>query len=98
MNTVYGYVLIGAFIKFYLYLICRYFLPPTPEIVTNDLLELGKHHLRRYTLKYRRKREIVKTLWISAGLVTLVCPVLQFAMCLGLFTTCISFAILDETQ
>lgn len=89
--------LIGAIIDFYSRLLWRYFLPPSPEILVADPSMPEDAHLRRYTLKYRRKREIVKSLWIAAGLVTLACPAPQFAMGIGLLATCISFAILDET-
>jgi len=55
-------------------------------------------HGRRYTLKYRRKKGIVKSLWIVSGLSMLVIPILPFMAALGLFTTFLSFVILDETE
>ena len=55
-------------------------------------------HRRRYTSKYYRKRDIVKNLWISAGLLMLAYPVLPFVVGLSLFMTFLSFLILDETS
>lgn len=54
-------------------------------------------HRRRFTAVYRRKRGIVKNVWIASGLVMAVqaSPALILAMTLG--TTFLSFVILDET-
>jgi hypothetical protein len=54
-------------------------------------------HWRRFTAKYRRKRSIVKNVWIVSGLVMALeaSPAIIVAMALG--TTFLSFVILDET-
>jgi hypothetical protein len=52
---------------------------------------------RRRTPAYRAKQRLVKDLWLGAGLLILVQPVLPLAMIIGLLTTFIAFAILDET-
>lgn len=54
-------------------------------------------HKRRYTRLYRRKRGIVRNLWIASGLVmiALATPAMILAIAMG--TTFLSFVILDET-
>ncbi len=53
-------------------------------------------NLRRYTLKYRKKKKIVRDLWLVSGLLMLcVPPTFMLAMALG--TTLLAFVILDET-
>lgn len=54
-------------------------------------------HKRRFTPIYRRKKGIVKNLWIVSGLVmiALATPAVILALTLG--TTFLSFVILDET-
>lgn len=54
-------------------------------------------HGRRFTRRYRKKREIVKSVWIGSGLVMLAFPALPLIAALSLLTTFVSFLILDET-
>lgn len=54
-------------------------------------------HGRRYTRSYRKKLEVVKSVWIGSGLIMLAFPALPFVAALGLLTTFLSFVILDET-
>lgn len=55
-------------------------------------------HRRRFTAKYRRKRGIVKNLWICSGLLMLgLGASLELVLGLGLTTTFAAFCILDET-
>ncbi len=62
--------------------------PPLPE----------SHPLHRLQGKrYQDKKQIVKVLWIAAGTLMLIYPLLPFIVTLGLFTTFISFTILDES-
>ncbi len=49
------------------------------------------------TARYRNKKRIVKGLWIASGLMMLSYPLLSFMVTLGLFTTFLSFTILDES-
>lgn len=54
-------------------------------------------HKRRFTPGYRRKKGIVRNVWIASGLVMILqaSPALILALALG--TTFLSFMILDET-
>lgn len=54
-------------------------------------------HGRRFTAKYRRKQEIVKSLWIVFGIISLSFPTPPLVIGLALVTTFVSFMILDET-
>lgn len=55
-------------------------------------------HRRRFTRRYRRKRECVKTLWIASGLLMLITSATPGLVAgLALATTFASFCILDET-
>lgn len=47
--------------------------------------------------RHARKKQLVRTLWFASGLMMLAFPVTQFVVTLGLFTTFLSFTILDET-
>ena len=65
----------------------------------NDCSPDHEHpHRRRYTARYRRKRCIVKNIWICSGIIMLLqaTPALIIALALG--TTFLSFMILDETS
>jgi hypothetical protein len=52
---------------------------------------------RRLTRRYRRKRDIVKNIWIGSGLVMLAQGSPALIVALGLGTTFLAFMILDET-
>lgn len=54
-------------------------------------------HRRRYTKKYRSKLRVVRSLWFTVSLLVLAFPVMHFAVFATLFTTFLSFCILDET-
>lgn len=68
-----------------------------PRWVEDNTRQHDHPHWRRFTTKYRRKRSIVKSVWIASGLVMILqaSPVMMVAMALG--TTFLSFVILDET-
>ncbi|WP_226999790.1 hypothetical protein [Microbulbifer aggregans] len=72
----------------------RTFLPRESEICLPDPEDA---HSRRYSRRYRHKRGWVKNLWIAAGVLMLCFPLLPFVVPLGLLTSFISFALLDET-
>ncbi|NIB41161.1 hypothetical protein HBA55_16275 [Pseudomaricurvus alkylphenolicus] len=55
-------------------------------------------HRRRFTHKYREKQRIVRSVWFSAGVVMLAFPQPHVVIALLLFTTFLSFCILDETE
>ena len=81
-------------LRFYCTLLVRSFLPQENEIALPDE---NDSHLRRYSRAYRIKRTWVKNLWIGASLLMICFPLLPFVLGLGLFTSFLSFAILDET-
>lgn len=55
-------------------------------------------HRRRLTRRYRAKQRIVKNVWIVAGCIMLCLPSLALILAGALFTTILSFLILDETN
>ena len=81
-------------LRFYCTLLVRSFMPPEGEIVL-PIEEDG--HLRRYSRRYRVKKGWVKNLWIGSSLLMICFPLLPFVLAVGLFTSFLSFAILDET-
>jgi hypothetical protein len=86
--------MIWALIRFYCTLLVRSFFPQENEIVKPDPAD---SHLRRYTRSYKLKRGWVKNLWIGTSLLMLCFPLLPFVLALGLLSSFLSFAILDET-
>lgn len=54
-------------------------------------------HRRRFTRRYRRKKAIVKNIWIFSAALMLLNATPATMMALGLGTTFLSFVILDET-
>lgn len=54
-------------------------------------------HRRRFTNRYRRKRDLVKNLWIGSGLLMVLCNNVALILVLALATTFLSFCVLDET-
>ena len=53
---------------------------------------------RRYSETYRKKRDIVKNFWIVSGCLMLIIAQLYAVVALALFTTFLSFSVLDETN
>ncbi|MCW8193930.1 hypothetical protein F6455_03910 [Proteobacteria bacterium 005FR1] len=68
-----------------------------PDWVTSRRDDPSHSHGRRFTRRYRKKKEIVKSVWIGSGLVMLAFPALPLIVALSLLTTFLSFVILDET-
>lgn len=62
---------------------------------TADAIHPERHRLSR---KHQIKRSWVKSIWIAAGLLMLLNPVLPIALIIALPTTFLSFVILDETS
>ncbi|MFV8782680.1 hypothetical protein ACNKU7_09695 [Microbulbifer sp. SA54] len=81
-------------VRFYCTIVVRTFLPQESEIV---LAKENDDHLRRYSKRYKIKRGWVKNLWIGTSLLMLCFPLLPFMLAIGLLTSFLSFAILDET-
>ena len=62
-------------------------------------LDPNRHHPfeRLRTSRYRAKKRVVRGLWIACGILMLAYPISHFIITLALFTTFLSFTILDET-
>lgn len=71
-------------------------IPPPPPSASEQ--EKAAHpNWRRYTRNYRRKRKIVRDLWlVSAALMVGAPPGAVIVLALG--TTFVAFMILDETS
>lgn len=69
-----------------------------PDWVSERRSDPRHSHGRRYTRRYRKKQEIVKSVWIGSGVMMLAFPALPFIVALSLLTTFLSFVILDETD
>lgn len=81
-------------LRFYCTLLVRTFAPREGEIALPNEEDV---HLRRYSRRYRVKRGWVKNLWIGSSVLMLCFPLLPFILAVSLFTSFLSFAILDET-
>ncbi len=68
------------------------------EFITNSDCHSKHHHYRRYTKEYEKKKDIVRQLWVVAGLLTLMFPILPFMAVILISTTFLSFVFLDETE
>ncbi|WP_143821178.1 hypothetical protein [Motiliproteus sp. MSK22-1] len=53
---------------------------------------------RTLSKRYREKKKIVRNIWIAAGFLMVSFPLPSFIVTLGLFTTFLSFTILDESS
>ena len=62
--------------------------------------ELDPAHplMRMQSARYRDKKKVVRGLWIATGVLMLAFPLSHFIVTLGLFTTFLSFTILDEAR
>jgi len=70
--------------------------PPPPPGLSEQ--ERARHPCwRRTTHKYRRKKTIVRDVWIVSGLLMIPSPPM-LVLALALATAFLSFAILDETR
>ena len=83
--------------KIMIQLIRDWILPGAPigMIKNPDLFPVDD---RRQSIKYKRKKSLVRSIWITSGLIMLTFPVLPFVAAMSLLTTFLSFVILDETQ
>ena len=78
-------------------LLRTWILPLSPRLFGEEPV-LRQDQERRKTTKYKKKQGIVKTVWIAMGLLMLINPVPPFVAAVSLFTTFLSFIILDETS
>lgn len=70
---------------------------PMPDWIDDRSPDDSHPHRRRFTAAYRRKRGMVKSLWIGSGLIMACLASLTVIAALLLGTTFLSFVILDET-
>ncbi|WP_051786049.1 hypothetical protein [Endozoicomonas numazuensis] len=69
-----------------------------PDWMQNQSPEANHFYRRTFTRSYRTKKRIVKNIWIAAGLLMLINPVIHIVMLIALPATLLSFVILDETS
>ena len=73
-----------------------------PSWYSKDLININQPfqhpHYRRLTKRYKRRLSTVKTLWTATGLFALLFPAPPAIVGATLFSTCLSFAILDESE
>ncbi len=69
-----------------------------PSWLLSEIPDKSHFHRRRFTESYQKKRRFVRGLWFSAVLMMLAFPVAHLVVFIALFTTFISFSILDETS
>ncbi|MFD1383593.1 hypothetical protein ACFQ45_09455 [Rhodanobacter aciditrophus] len=87
------------YLTFYGQLIAAAFMPGWYQKEFIDTKHATHHaHYRRTTEKYRGRRKIVRTLWTGTGILVLAFPTPPIMVGALLFSTCLSFAILDETE
>lgn len=67
---------------------------PPPHLPESELARHPSWY--RYTRKYRKKKQIVRDIWIVSGLLMINAP-LGAVCALALLTTFIGLMILDET-
>lgn len=67
------------------------------SFTTNRQPDFSHPSRRRFTAQYHAKRSVVRNVWIAAGLLMLINPILPVIMIIALPTTLLSFMILDET-
>lgn len=88
-----------AFISFHIQLALSALLPSWYQRDFFDDKKLSKHaHFRRFGGRYRAKRRLVRTLWTGTGFLMLAFPSPPLLVGGLLFSTCLSFAILDESE
>lgn len=69
-----------------------------PEWIRNRTPESEHFYRRTLTPQYRAKKRLVYYLWISVLLTMLIIPFLAYVFAASLFTTFVSFMILDEME
>ena len=65
---------------------------------SNNNLHPVHPYQRMLTKSYLEKKKIVRSIWIAAGLLMVGFPLPPFIVTLALFTTFLSFTILDESR
>lgn len=88
-----------ALIEFYAHILLLTLMPSWYQRDFLDVSSLSKHaHYRRHTRHYKAKRKLVRSLWTGTGALMLAFPTPPIVVGGLLFSTCLSFAILDESK
>ena len=91
--------MIICLIMFYVHLSISRIMPSWYQKDFFDPSSESKHaHFRRFSGRYKAKRRLVKTLWTGTGFLMLIFPTPPILVGGVLFSTCLSFAILDESE
>ncbi|TPE48445.1 hypothetical protein FJM67_13290 [Maribrevibacterium harenarium] len=91
--------MLKALIVFHLQLLLIQIMPSWYQIPLLDETAAHRHaHFRRTTKTYRRKRKLVRNLWTGTGIFMVAFPSPPTLIGALLFSTCLSFAILDESE
>ena len=77
-------------------LICQCLLPKWRQNIEQNQEDSGHFYYRTLSPKYIEKKSRVKNFWILAGALVLLQPTLHVMVIAGLFTTFLSFMVLDE--
>lgn len=87
------------YLSFYAKLVLLKLMPAWYQKDFLDERKATKHaHYRRFSRKYRARRKLVRTLWTGTGCLMLLFPTPPIVVGAVIFSTCLSFAILDESE
>ena len=87
-------LLASKLIVFYLELYRSYFLS---HYFLREFVDEGHPYYRRNFSMYKKKQNFVKSLWLAALIAIAAFPYIHIIIPVSLFTTFISFSVLDET-
>ena len=82
----------------YRYLIAFLMTLVLPNWMQDKRPDAQHFYRRKFTSQYRAKRKQVKSLWIGSGLLALLFPLPAAWVTLFLFTTFLSFSLMDESS
>ncbi|QEQ96380.1 hypothetical protein [Neptunomonas concharum] len=68
-----------------------------PQWMADQSPDSRHFYRRQFTRDYQKKRAVVQRLWICSAFVMLCFPSLVFIAVISLFSTFLSFCILDES-
>jgi hypothetical protein len=68
-----------------------------PQWLRAGRVDCEQSHQRRLKPRYLAKKRRIKTIWIIAGMVMLLHPEIYFVALIALFTTFLSFGMLDDS-
>ncbi len=68
-----------------------------PQWMHSQIPDETHFYRRQFTPAYRKKMILVRRLWVFSGLLVLCFPTFIFLAVISLFSTFLSFCLLDET-